>query len=134
KWRSPRLPRQRREKREKPVECDEKHEADVVWKFDMMGKLGVSQHNMCACSVTYAGTTLFVNTSNGVDEGHMSLPQPNAPSFIALNLQTGDVLWTDNSPGDRVLHGQWSSPCYGVFNGQEQVLFGAGDGWLYSFD
>lgn len=123
------------EKPDKPdVVWDEPHEADVVWKFDMMGKLGVSQHNMCSCSVTFAGDTLFVNTSNGVDEGHISLPQPTAPSFVAMNMHTGEVLWTDNSPGENVLHGQWSSPGYGVFGGQEQVLFAGGDGWLYSFD
>lgn len=123
------------EKPDKPdVEWDEKHEADVIWKFDMMGKLGVSQHNMCACSVTYVGSTLFVHTANGVDEGHISLPQPTAPSFIALDMLSGEVLWTDSSPGENVLHGQWSSPGYGLFNGQEQVLFAGGDGWLYAFD
>ena len=49
---------------------DNKDEADVIWKLDMMSKLGVSQHNMCSCSVTCVGDLLFVNTSNGVDDGH----------------------------------------------------------------
>ncbi len=111
----------------------EKDEADVVWSFDMMGALKVSQHNMCSCSVTCAGELLFVNTSNGVDEGHKVLPEADAPSFICLNRTTGDVLWTDNSPGANVLHGQWSSPTYGVMGGVAQVLFGGGDGYLYSF-
>ena len=109
-------------------------EADIVWKLDMMVKLGVSQHNMANCSVTAVGDQLFVNTSNGVDEGHVNLPQPSAPSFICINKNNGEVQWTDNSPGRNVLHGQWSSPAYGVFGGQEQVLFAGGDGWLYSFD
>ncbi len=123
------------EKPDKPdVVWDEQHEADVVWKFDMMSKLGVFQHNMCSCSVTFAGDTLFVNTSNGVDEAHLILPQAHAPSFVAMNMHTGEVLWTDNSPGENVLHGQWSSPGYAVLGGQEQVLFAGGDGWLYSFD
>ena len=123
------------EKPDKPdVVWDEQHEADVVWKFDMMSKLGVFQHNMCSCSVTFAGDTLFVNTSNGVDEAHLILPQAQAASFVAMNMHTGEVLWTDNSPGENVLHGQWSSPGYAVLGGQEQVLFGGGDGWLYSFD
>lgn len=109
-------------------------EADVIWKLDMMKQLGVSQHNMCSCSVTCAGELLFVNTSNGVDEGHVNLPQTEAPSFVCLNRDTGEVLWTDNSPGANVLHGQWSSPAYAELGGVPQVLFGAGDGWLYSFD
>src|SRR5205085_3571754 len=30
-------------------------------------------------------------------------------------------------------HGQWSSPAYAVIGGMPQVIFGGGDGWLYSF-
>ena len=43
-----------------------KEEADVIWVFDMMTRLGVSQHNMCSCSVTMAGEILLVNTSDGL--------------------------------------------------------------------
>ncbi|MCU0960486.1 MAG: PQQ-binding-like beta-propeller repeat protein [Pirellulaceae bacterium] len=108
-------------------------EADVIWKLDMMKQLKVSQHNMCSCSVTAAGDLLFVNTSNGVDESHVTLPSFDAPSFLCVRKSTGDVLWTDNSPGRNILHGQWSSPAYGVLGGVPQVIFGGGDGWLYSF-
>ena len=111
-----------------------KDEADVVWVLDMMKQLGVSQHNMCSCSVTSDGDMLFVNTSNGVDEGHLNLPNPNAPSFLCLDKRDGKVLWSDGSPGSNVLHGQWSSPAYADIGGVPQVLFGGGDGWLYSFD
>lgn len=113
---------------------ENKDEADVVWSFNMMKELGVSQHNMCSCSVTCAGDLLFVNTSNGVDEGHQNLPAEDATSFMCMNRNTGEVLWTDNSPGANVLHGQWSSPAYAELGGVGQVLFGGGDGWLYSFD
>ena len=109
----------------------DKDEADVVWVLDMMKDLKVSQHNMCSCSVTCVGDLLFVNTSNGVDEGHVTIPEEKAPSFVCINRNSGEVLWTDNSPGANVLHGQWSSPAYGEFGGVAQVLFGAGDdfGW-----
>jgi outer membrane protein assembly factor BamB len=118
----------------KILNVDDKDECDVMWKVNLMTDLGVSQHNMCSCSVTAAGDTLFVNTSNGVDEGHVNLPAPAAPSFIAMDKNTGKVLWTDNTPGENVLHGQWSSPAYGVLGGVAQVIFGAGDGYVYSFD
>lgn len=111
----------------------DKDEADVVWVLDMMGQLKVSQHNMCSCSVTCAGNLLFVNTSNGVDESHITIPEEKAPSFICMDRTTGKVLWTDNTPGANILHGQWSSPSYAVLGGQAQVLFGGGDGYLYSF-
>jgi outer membrane protein assembly factor BamB len=108
-------------------------EADVIWKLDMMKELGVSQHNMCSCCVTAVGDILFVNTSNGVDEGHINIPAPNAPSFLAIDKKTGKLLWSDGSPGKNILHGQWSSPAYAVLGGVPQVVFGAGDGWVYSF-
>jgi hypothetical protein len=113
---------------------ENKDEADIIWRLDMMGQLGVSQHNMCSCSVTAWGQYLFVSTGNGVDEAHINIPAPKAPSHLCLDKDTGKVLWTDNSPGINVLHGQWSSPCVFAAGGQEQVVFGAGDGWVYSFD
>lgn len=111
----------------------DKHEADVVWKFDMMKELGVSPHNMSNCSPVIVGDLLFVNTSNGVDEAHSTTPAPQAPSFLAMNRHTAKVLWTDNRPGANILHAQWSSPSYAVLGGAPQVLFAGGDGWLYSF-
>jgi outer membrane protein assembly factor BamB len=117
----------------KTEDNEHKDEADVVWVFDMMKELGVSQHNMADCSVTSAGDMLFVCTSNGVDEAHNGIPAPQAPSFIALDKNTKKVLWTDRSPGLNILHGQWSSPAYAVLGDVPQVIFGGGDGWLYSF-
>ncbi|HEY5312618.1 MAG TPA: PQQ-binding-like beta-propeller repeat protein [Pirellulales bacterium] len=110
-----------------------KDEADTVWVLDMMGQLGVSQHNMCSCSITSAGDLIFVCTSNGVDESHINLPAPQAPSFLCMNKHTGKILWQDRSPGNNILHGQWSSPAYAVIGGVPQVLFAGGDAWLYSF-
>jgi outer membrane protein assembly factor BamB len=108
-------------------------EADEIWSFDMMKELGTSQHNMCSCSVSSYGDILFVNTSNGLDESHIILPAPDAPSFIAMDKKTGKVLWTDRSPAENILHGQWSSPAIGVLGGVPQVIFAGGDGWVYSF-
>ncbi len=119
---------------EMPRQNTEKEDADVVWRFDMMQELGVSQHNMANCSMLVVDGVLFACTSNGVDESHNTIPSPNAPSFIAIESETGNVVWTDNSPGENILHAQWASPSYGVFGGQPQVIFPGGDGWLYSFD
>lgn len=113
---------------------ENKDEADVVWKYDMIAKLDAFPHDQSFCSVTALGDTLFVATSNGVDEKHKKVLHPEAPSFLAMNKTTGEVLWTDKSPGSNILHGQWSSPACGVLGGVEQVIFAGGDGWLYSFD
>ena len=116
----------------KPYKLEQ--EADVVWSFDMMQEMSVSQHNMASCSITGAEDWLFICTSNGVDVEHNYIPAPEAPSFFVMNKNTKEILWTDASPGLNILHGQWSSPAYAVFAGQPQVIFAGGDGWVYSFD
>jgi outer membrane protein assembly factor BamB len=112
---------------------DDKHEADVIWSLDMMKQLGVSQHNMCSCSPVAYGDLLFIITGNGVDETHINIPAPQAPSFICLDKNTGEVYWKDNSPGENIMHGQWSSPAVAELGGVPQAIFAGGDGYLYSF-
>lgn len=110
-----------------------KEEADVIWEVDMMKDLGISQHNMCSCSVTCFNDLMFVLTGNGVDESHINIPAPTAPSFLCIDKNTGKVHWTDNTPGTNILHGQWSSPAVANLGGVDQVIFPGGDGWVYSF-
>lgn len=111
-----------------------KQDADFVWKFDMMREAGVFPHNLAVCSPLVVDGRVFLVTGNGVDEGHRRIPSPRAPSFLCLNKETGALIWSDRSPRRRILHGQWSNPAYGVVNGQPQVYFPGGDGWLYAFD
>jgi len=100
----------------------------------MIKDLGVFPHNMSSSSPAIDGDLVFVVTSNGVDEGHIVIPAPNAPSFIAVNKHTGKVVWQRKDPGEKILHGQWSCPAIGVMGGRKQVVFPGGDGCLYSFD
>jgi outer membrane protein assembly factor BamB len=109
-------------------------DGDIVWKLDMYNDLGVFPHNMAATSPLIVGDMLYVNTSNGVDESHINIPSPRSPSFLAINRHTGEIVWEDGSPGNNIMHGQWSSPAYGVVNGQPQVYFAGGDGFLYAFE
>jgi outer membrane protein assembly factor BamB len=111
----------------------EDKDADVVWEFDMMKELGVFPHNMSAGCPLIVGDILYVHTANGVDDGHLNLPSPNAPSFIALDKKTGKLLWKSSLPGKNIMHGQWSNPTYAEIEGVRQVIFAGGDGWIYSF-
>lgn len=108
--------------------------ADIVWELDMCGRLGVFPHEATNSGVLPVGDLLIVSTSNGRNEGHTRVPSPRAPSLIAVDKRSGDVVWRAVGPGDRVLHGQWSSPVAADVNGRIQVLFGGGDGWLRSYD
>ena len=111
-----------------------KTDADIIWRLDMMKYLGVFPHNLSACSPLVIGDTVFVTTGNGVDEGHKNVPNPNAPSFVAVDKNTGAVKWTNNDPGSHIMHGQWSSPAYAEVNGKPMVIFGGGDGWIRAFN
>ncbi len=108
-------------------------DADFIWELDMMKELNVFPHNMSTGCPLIIGDLLFVQTSNGVDESHINIPSPDAPSFICLNRNTGKLLWKDNSPGKDIMHGQWASPSYAA-DPVPQVIFPGGDGWLRAFD
>lgn len=109
-------------------------DADIVWKLDMRSELGVSQLYMAASSPVVWEDLVFVATSNGRDSSDEKVVAPKAPSFLAVNKHTGKVVWQDNSPGEGILHGQWSSAALGTIEGVRQAIFPGGDGWLYGFN
>ncbi len=108
--------------------------ADIAWELDMCARLGVFPHEASNSEVLPVGDLLMVSTSNGQNEGHTRVPSPRAPSLIAVDKHSGEVVWRVIGPGGQVLHGQWSSPVAANVNGRMQVLFGGGDGWLRAYD
>lgn len=105
-----------------------------VWVYDMMKEQGVFPHNMTACSTAAYKDWIYIITGNGVDETHKNIPAPNAPSVICFEKKTGKVVWTDNSPGNRILHGEYASPAIAEVNGRGLIVCPLGDGWLYAYD
>ena len=111
----------------------DKAAADIIWQLDMPA-LGVFPHEACNSEVLALGDLLLVSTSNGQNEGHTGVPSPRAPSLIAVNKRSGELIWRAIGPGGQVLHGSWSSPVAANVDGRMQVLFGGGDGWLRAYD
>ncbi len=111
-----------------------KHDPDIIWIFDMMEEVGSFPHNLSNCSPVIHGNLLFCSTANGQDESHVNIPSPKAPSIIALDKTTGKLVWEDNSVGDRILHGQWSTPSVGEIGGVLQVVHAQGDGWVRGYE
>ena len=109
-------------------------DADAVWSFDMMEEVGTYPHNLANSSPVMWGELIFVSTSNGHDESHVNIPSPRAPAIIAVNNNTGKLVWEDNSVNDRILHGQWSTPTVGRIGGVEQVVSAQGDGWVRGYE
>ena len=112
----------------------DKTDADIIWSVDMMKDLKVFPHNMTASSPLIVGDLLLMVTANGVDENHINIPFPEAPSFIAFNKMTGKVVWKSNLPGKSIMHGQWSNCAVGTIKGKTQAIFPGGDGWLYGLE
>lgn len=107
--------------------------ADIVWSYDTIEELGNFPHNLATSSPLVWSNFVYVVTGNGVDEGHLNLPIPDAPSFIAVHKETGELVW-EYICETNVLHGQWSSPAMGQVDGQWQIYMPGGDGLLYAFE
>jgi outer membrane protein assembly factor BamB len=107
---------------------------EILWTFDMMEEVGSQPHNMANSSPVGLGDLIYVSTSNGQDESHVHIPSPKAPAIIAVNKKTGKLVWEDNSVGEKILHGQWSSAAVGKIGGVDQVVIGQGDGWVRGFE
>ncbi len=75
---------------------DDLYEADVVWKLDMMGKLGVSQHNMANCSMLHIDGRLFVCVKQA-RQISSTCRLPMRPSFLALDAKTERRSAVDDS-------------------------------------
>jgi len=116
------------------IHGDGNKHAKVLWKFDMMEEVGSQPHNMSNSSPVSYGDLIYVSTSNGQDESHVHIPSPRAPSIIAVNKRTGKLAWEDNSVGDRILHGQWSSAAVGKIGDVMQAVIGQGDGWVRGYE
>jgi outer membrane protein assembly factor BamB len=110
------------------------NDADVIWAFDMMEEVGSYPHNLSNSSPVAFGDLIYVSTSNGQDESHVNIPSPKAPALIAINKDSGKLVWEDNSVGDRILHGQWSTPAVGRIGGVDTVVSAQGDGWVRAYE
>ena len=114
--------------------CRAVQDGREVWLIDLRATLGVLPNQASSSSPLIAGGLLFVVTGNSADYKTGKVKNPAAPSFLAVDPKSGRIVWQDNSPGSRILTGQWGSPGYGVVDGVPQVAFPGGDGWLYSFE
>ena len=111
-----------------------KADPDILWIFDMIEEVGAFPHNLANCSPVADGDLLYCSTGNGQDESHVNVPSPKAPSIVAVNRLTGKLVWEDNSVGEKVLHGQWSTPAVGDIGGVRQVVHAQGDGWVRGYE
>ncbi len=109
-------------------------DGDIIWQYNMLTEVDVYPHDVCGTSPLLLGNYLYVCTGNGQDDRHRDIANPDAPSLIVLDKHTGALVATEGSLfGERLLHGNWSSPIAASVGGETRVLFGGGDGIFYAF-
>ncbi len=109
-------------------------DADILWIYDMRKELGVFPHNIASNYALVVDGKVYAATSNGVDWSHTNLPAPQAPSFVCLDAETGKYeaeIPADLKISENIMHCNWASPCAATVDGKTQIIFGAGDGWIY---
>ena len=109
-------------------------DADILWVLNMTDECGVSPHNVTSSSPLVIGDRVWAATSNGVDYGHLDMPNPNAPALICVDKNTGELLAEEQiGLGTRTMHCGWSSPAYLKTPDLELCIFGGPDGRCYGF-
>jgi len=110
-------------------------EEDALWRFNIIKECGVRQHDSAHCSILLHGRFLYINTSNGLDDAHRTVPAPDAPSLIVLDKITGKLVARDNENiGPNIFHSTWSSPALGDVGDRPLVFFCGGNGIVYAFE
>ncbi|NLO33545.1 MAG: PQQ-binding-like beta-propeller repeat protein [Candidatus Hydrogenedentes bacterium] len=109
-------------------------DADILWLFDMRKEIDLYPHDAPHTSILIDGDVLYLNTGNGVDNTHKKIGNPKAPSLIALNKWTGQLLATEKENiGPNIFHCSWAPPSLGIVSGEKMVFFGGPDGLCYAF-
>ncbi|MBN1443554.1 MAG: PQQ-binding-like beta-propeller repeat protein, partial [Planctomycetes bacterium] len=60
-------------------------DADILWLYDLTKEAGVRQHDSAHSSILVHGRFLYVNTSNGLDDEHTRVVNPEAPSLVVFD-------------------------------------------------
>ncbi len=109
-------------------------DADILWLFDLTEGAGIWSHDAACSSILIRGDHLYLNTGTGVDNTHVKIRRPDAPSLVALDKRTGRLLAREREGiGPNIFHCTWSPPAMAKVNGRELIFFAAGNGILYAF-
>ncbi|GHT26454.1 hypothetical protein FACS18942_03940 [Planctomycetales bacterium] len=110
-----------------------------VWQLDLITTFKVRQHDANNHQVILHNGLIYAGTANGLDDKHAEMEQPEAPSFVVIDADTGKPLARDgNWLTTNIPHGQWCLPALGLVKGQDgkehpHLYYGTGNGIVHSF-
>ena len=111
-------------------------DADILWDLDFRKNLTVTPR--AAGDVAYVqssplvvGDLVYVVTGHGPGD-YNSKVASDAPSFIAVDKMTGEVVWKKSLPGDKIGWANSGSPAWNP--ARNEIVFPGGDGCLYGLD
>ena len=120
-----------------------KTDGDIAWEIDFPADHGVFKREDAGMgnplssptilSTGEHGELVFCGTMQGANpDGEVS--NPEAPTFVAVRLADGEIVWSTSVPGADVAPGSFGSPAVLGEGETAKVLFPAGDGKLYAFE
>lgn len=110
-------------------------DADIIWSFDLTAGAGIWSHDSAHSSILIRGDHLYLNTGNGVDNSHVKIRRPDAPSLVVIDKKTGRLLARDDERmSPRTFHCTWSAPSMAKVGDRDLIFFAGGDGILYAFE
>jgi outer membrane protein assembly factor BamB len=107
---------------------------DLKTRFDVVPKDVHMGNRATRCSIVGIDGRIFVNTTNSFQFERTPNIDPVAPSLVCLNQDTGETIWTDNSPGKNIARNQHCNPV--IFRNGERnfVAISQGDGFVRAFE
>ena len=117
------------------VLCLDARDGGILWLFNLTAGAGIWSHDAAHSSILIRGNLLYLNTGTGVDNTHIRIRAPDAPSLVVLDKRTGRLVARDHEHiAPNIFHCTWSAPSAGEVNGRPLIFFAAGNGIVYAFD
>ena len=67
-------------------------DADILWALDLTKEAGIWSHDAAHSSILIRGDHLYLNSGTGVDNTHVKIRTPDAPSLVVVDKKTGRLL------------------------------------------
>jgi outer membrane protein assembly factor BamB len=115
-------------------------EPSVEWSVDLKSRFNVIPTDVhlgnraSRCSIAGVDGRIFINTTNSRHYELTPQVDPDAPSLVCLNENTGETIWTDNSPGTDIARNQYCNPVIFRNGNTNYVAIGQGDGFVRAFE